>query len=218
MESCRDPGFACLRSARGTWGSGVWEFQRHLLFLLLTSTRHSGLPWVQRVFFCALSGMRLGSGQGHSCSNASCLPGSRGQLSEAASQRLLGTRLGSRDGSRLSPPVLAEGHAPSSWPCASVSPADLTLAGRRSSWLSNSNSETKLPITNTLSQGSCPQPVGCGLSHSRGLADGRVRRSKAGFLVHGSACGLACKVLPLPPPLLPRVTFPWRSEFSGSCR
>lgn len=26
-ESCRDPGFGCLRSARGTLGSGVWKFQ-----------------------------------------------------------------------------------------------------------------------------------------------------------------------------------------------
>lgn len=126
VESCRDPGFACLRSARGTWGSGVWEFQLHLLFLLLMSTRHSGLAlgpagllflcvewhetrqWPRALTFKCKFSLHFGS-----------LPGSRGQLSEAASRRLLGTRLGSRDGSRPSPPpppspppVLAEGHDP----------------------------------------------------------------------------------------------------------
>lgn len=55
VESCRDPGwFACLRSARGTRGSGVWKLPLLLPFLLLTSTGPSELALgPARLLFCA---------------------------------------------------------------------------------------------------------------------------------------------------------------------
>lgn len=102
-----------------------------------------------------------------------------------ASRLPLGTRLSLGDESRTSPLVLAEGRTHRVPGAALVSPSDLTLAGRRCSSLNNSHSETKLRITATLNQGSCRQPVAWQMGESG--------RSKAGFLIDGSECGLAFK-------------------------